>query len=293
MRLTLLTYYFFSVALLLHGTISVAQLGAPVYIQDFGLGDANPSTIGPALPPGRTSFTYSTATCPPAGSYTVVRRMNIAGCFNDEWIPLSTNHTPGMDFGNLMLVNYTTNVTPKVVYIDTVTKPLCVGANYQFSVAIINVDKVAPCDPGPTFPVFALVVENISGQKLFSDTIHGGVPFSNGTMGYRFGVYGVSFTMPAGLNELVLRLVLLPSSADCGEDFAIDDVGLFPMGPEVRINFENEPAANIVKSVCFQDNRTITMTGVMDGYYTVPALQWQQSSDDGATWTDIPWGDKQ
>ncbi len=30
------------------------------------------------------------------------------------------------------------------------------------------------------------------------------------------------------------------------------------------------------------------MSGSMEAYYPNPALQWQQSSDDGVTWTDIP-----
>ncbi|WP_414521422.1 hypothetical protein, partial [Umezakia ovalisporum] len=39
--------------------------------------------------------------------------------------------------------------------------------------------------------------------------------------------------------------------------------------------------------MCFQDAKTITLSGSINPFYTTPALQWQQSIDDGSTWTDI------
>ncbi|MBK8143209.1 MAG: hypothetical protein IPK57_21035 [Chitinophagaceae bacterium] len=136
--------------------------------------------------------------------------------------------------------------------------------------------------------MFAFNVEDETGQVLFTDTTHGGIGYASSFMGYRFGQFSVGFTMPAGVNKLVVRIVVLPSSADCGEDFAIDDIKVSPAGPVVQMGFLNEPSGTIVKSICFQDNRTVSFDGNMAPFYNNPALQWQQSIDDGVTWTDIP-----
>ena len=52
---------------LLFAINSHAQLGAPVYNQDFGLGDEYPNTIGAALPASHSSFAFSNSLCPPPG----------------------------------------------------------------------------------------------------------------------------------------------------------------------------------------------------------------------------------
>ena len=75
---------------------------------------------------------------------------------------------------------------------------------------------------------------------------------------------------------------------ECAEDFAIDDIQLRPLGPDAVIKFDNEPSTTIVKSVCFQHNTTISMSGTVGSYYSNTALQWQQTTDNGVTWTDIP-----
>jgi len=89
------------------------------------------------------------------------------------------------------------------------------------------------------------------------------------------------------VNRLVIKITLLHEGYECGEDFAVDDVVISPSGPVMHINFTNEDPIYIVKSVCYQDNKTISMSGLMTSYYPNPALQWQQSVDSGATWTDI------
>jgi gliding motility-associated-like protein len=131
-----------------------------------------------------------------------------------------------------------------------------------------------------------LILENESGQILFTDTTNA-IGYASDYFGYRFAEYGFGFIMPSGVNKLVTRIVALPSSADCGEDFAIDDIMIRPTGPQIKIAFDNEPSTTIVKSVCFQHNKTISITGSMGAFYSNPSLQWQQSTDAGITWTDI------
>jgi hypothetical protein len=127
--------YFFTMIISLSNTsIISAQLGDPVYIQTFGEGNADPNTIGPQMNSHiKTDFTYDSSLYPPPGSYTVVRRMNVHGCFNREWIDLSQDHSPG-DYGFFMLVNNNTATGNRIVYKDTsAVKNLCGGGMYNFS----------------------------------------------------------------------------------------------------------------------------------------------------------------
>ncbi len=265
--------------------VAQAGLGDPVFIQTFGEGNANPNTIGTQLPPGKTSFTFSDNLCPPPNGYTIARRINVNGCHNDSWVDLSKDNGP-TDFGHMMIVNNVSNPAARLVYVDTVTSSLCPGALYSFFIAVINLSKFLECNPFPTFPRFAMNVENVSGQVLFADTTSP-IGFASGAMGWEFAKFSFAFVMPA-LDRLVLRVNLLPWTWACAEDFAIDDIMLSPVGPPVKIEFENEPSTTIVKSFCFMHNRTISMRGTVDEYYTSTALQWQQSTDFGITWQDIP-----
>lgn len=289
MRTKYLPYTLFLLAIL-QGTGGYAQFGPPVFNQDFGIGNSDPGTIGPPLQPGRTGLKYSAELCPPPGAYTIVRSVGAHPCFNNEWIPLysdySSDNDPDMAFGNMMLVNRP-DFGSRMVYVDTVSKNLCPGTQYRFSTAIINVDKPDNC-PNPSFPSLNLSLETVTGQVMqFIST--GQVGFASPVMGYKFGVYAFIFTMPAGIDRLVLKIELnYLGLNNCGDDFAIDDIQLTPLGPKANIGFMGVPASNVVTSVCFQDNKTVSMYGTLSSGYANPAIQWQQSTDGGNSWMDIP-----
>jgi gliding motility-associated-like protein len=259
--------------------------GDPVLKQVFGEGNSNPNTIGPPLRGGVTDFIYSSDLCPPPGSYTLARRINLDNCFNYEWIPLGGNHTPYDDFGMMMIVNNNETTNNKIVYVDTITKSLCPGTTYRYSFAVINIDSVSTC-PFTYFPVFELRLEDDDGRLIKNDTTSP-INYAVFSFGYHFKEFGFDFIMPGGVNKLVAKILLLPSKHACAEDFAVDDILIVPEGPRVNIVFTNERPETIVKSVCFQQNETISMSGDMGAYYTNPALQWQLSKDSGLTWTDI------
>jgi gliding motility-associated-like protein len=282
-------YFFVTIIFLIIVSDISAQLGDPVYIQTFGEGNTDPNTIGPQLNSHiKTDFTYDSSLCPQPGSYTLVRRMNIQGCFNDEWIDLSQDNSPS-DYGFFMLINNNTAPGNRLVYEDTsAPKNLCGGSMYDFSVAIINTDVPSANCAVPNFPAFELRIEDDAGNLIQKDTTRGIQYAIPPPTGYKFSTYGFSFIMPDNVNRLVIKITLLHEGYECGEDFAIDDVVISPSGPVVKINFSNEDPIYIVKSVCYQDNKTISMSGFMTSYYPNPALQWQQSIDSGKTWTDIP-----
>jgi gliding motility-associated-like protein len=264
----------------------------PVYLQTFGTGNADPNTIGKALPASTTFFAFSDSTCPPPGSYTIMRRTPVVSCFNGGWILLGRDDSPGnVDFGMMMVVNNTTNANNRLVYKDTVTKSLCAGETYHYGFAVINVSSPGiQCPNGPDFPVLEYKIEDGNGNIIFKDTTRPGVGYAGPPppFTYKFNHYGFDFVMPGAVNKLALSITLLHSTYVCAEDFAIDNVTIYPVGPAVTIAFNNEPPTTIVKSVCFQQNKTFSISGSVGNYYPNTALQWQQSIDSGITWTDIP-----
>jgi gliding motility-associated-like protein len=274
----------------LHSVYAQRSKGIPVLFQNFGKTTGSAIVAAPALPGGLTSLTYGNAVCPAPGTYAIVRAVRSDECFNGEWIALSSDYTSDYDTsmsqGNMLLVNHASHATPLTVYMDTIRTPLCTGVDYTFSAALINIYKNVTCASGNDFPVFAFNVESVSGQVLFTDTT-GAIGFASSAFGYKFSVFGLKFKAPAGHSKLVIRINVLPSAALCGDDFAIDDILVSAEGPDVFVNFNNEPSNFVVKSVCFQDAKTITLSGSVNPFYTTPALQWQQSTDDGSTWTDI------
>lgn len=276
---------------MLWNLLSIAQSN-PIYLQTFGAGNADPNTIGTALPNGRTYFTFSDSTCPPPGSYTIMRRTPVVSCFGGAWILLGRDDSPGnVDFGMMMVINNTTNTNNRLVYKDTVTSSLCTGESYHYGFAVINVSSPEiQCPYGPDFPVLEYKIEDRNGNIIFKDTTRPGVGYAGPPppFTYKFSHYGFDFIMPGGVNKLVLSISLLHSTYLCAEDFAIDNVIIYPVGPIANIAFDNEPPTTIVKSVCFQQNKTISISGLVGNYYPNTALQWQQSTDSGGTWTDLP-----
>jgi len=285
-------YYFFLFALVTCSIYCTAQIAPSniVWQQNFGKGTSDPNIVGPPIASGHTDFTYSNSICPPAGSYSIVWATPAQSCFGGEWIFLlhDRDHelNPLLDFGMFMLVNDTTTSTNKTVYVDTVKKNFCNDVKYRFSFSVINVDVQTDCTYGPDFPVFEYRIEDGNGQLIGKDTTRPGVAFLPPGV-KKFNNYSFDFTVPAGVATLIPKLTLLHSTYWCGEDFAVDGIMITTQGPKVSIAFDNEPASTIVKSVCFQKNQTISITGTVSDFYTNTALQWQQSIDDGVTWSDI------
>ncbi|MBL7730500.1 MAG: gliding motility-associated C-terminal domain-containing protein [Chitinophagaceae bacterium] len=283
--------FFLSALLHLYGSAQ-SGFGPPVFKETFGVGNLNPSTVGTPIPAYKTQFAFDGVLCPAPGSYTILRRVPITNCFNAEWIDLGSDSDPMEDFGMMMLVNNNAGTGNRTVYKDTVHKTLCAGETYYFSAAVINLDLIdgtAACINGPDYPEFEMRIEDDLGNLIMKDTTARIVSYAAPPpMGYRFGTVGIYFTMPAGVNKLVLKMTSLFHAYECAEDFAVDDIQIRPVGPEVKIKFDFEPSTTILKSICFQDNTTVQLSGSMDPFYPVPALQWQQSTDNGATWVDIP-----
>lgn len=284
-------YHVLFLFLCLLGRSTIFAQSNPVYLQDFGKGNEDPNTIGNPLPAGSTFFTFEGVTCPSPGNYTIVRRIPIVSCFSNAWILLTRDDSPNnVDFGMCMLINNKTDPNNRLVYQDTVSKPLCPGTTYHYGFSVINVSARTPCVNGPDFPVLEYRLEDGNGALLFKDTTRPWVDYAETPPPgkYVFNKFGFDFSLAVPVSKLVMKINLLHKTYDCAEDFAIDNVIIYPLGPDAAITFNNEPPTTIVKSVCFQQNKTFSMTGTVGNYYTNTALQWQQSTDSGLTWIDIP-----
>jgi gliding motility-associated-like protein len=272
-----------------------AQIGpnpyaGAAYYYDFGQGDANPAAIGPQLPAGMTSYQYSTDLCPKSGYYTIASHVNTQSCYNNSWVQIVTDHTPNGGTGLGMGMIFKTDSHLPIVFEDTVRKTLCPNQVYEFSAAILNLIDKTYCPGSLQIPIFRLQVESDAGTTIaFKDysvpSYYPDPPYN--TPWWRSPGYSVDFTMPANVNRLVIKVIVASSYAGCADAFALDDIAITATGPTAAIQFLNEPNT-LVKSVCFQQNTQISMSGTMGSFYPNPALQWQQSTDSGKYWTDIP-----
>ncbi|MBE7174709.1 MAG: gliding motility-associated C-terminal domain-containing protein, partial [Williamsia sp.] len=74
----------------------------------------------------------------------------------------------------------------------------------------------------------------------------------------------------------------------CGYAFAVDDIQFTAAGPQATAVFDGATENESIESTCFQYNKIFSMTASVAPGYNDMATQWQQSTDEGATWTDIP-----
>ncbi len=268
------------------------NLGGALYKQTFGVGNDHDTIPGPALPAGITDFAYNNNGCPPAGSYSIVQKVNPKYCSNGKWLLISLDHRQEK-FGNMMLVHNVASAASRIVYVDTVNQDLCAGTVYEFSAAIINVDTLATCSSIPDFPSFMFSLEDASGNVLKSYTtpqISAAPARTSAGPLWKYSVYGFDDTMPVNMNKIILKITLVPFAnyLNCNNDFAIDDIMFSPAGPAINIAFDGLPPGSIVAGFCFQDNKSVSMSGAMDPFYPHPAFQWQETSNNGITWQDIP-----
>ncbi|MCW3089147.1 MAG: hypothetical protein JWP81_216 [Ferruginibacter sp.] len=246
-------------------------LGDPVVNVSFGSG-ANP---GGQLQAASTTYTFTSAPCPPDGSYTVVN--NTAGCFGSTWHTLPEDHTPNDNNGYMMLVNASFN--PGDFYVDTV-KNLCANTTYEFAAWVLNVLLPTACSPNPISPKLVFNIETTNGSILGTYST-GDIP---STSAPSWKQYGLFFTTPFNTNSVVIRLTNT-APGGCGNDLALDDITFRPCGPAViaGVGVNNEK----IVDVCKGNVPSMTIAANIGTGYIAPALQWQHSANSGVSWSDI------
>ena len=281
----------------------------------FGRGTTNP---GPPLSGATTDLSYTTNDCPMPGEYAVSNRHDCPGMA----VPLMKTGgyeiggtfyygyalTNGQPPGYMMLARFNPSPSPRILFSRTVTG-LCGNRDYLFWVAIRNLVRSTCFVPDLVF-----TVETLSGTVIWSYSpgdLGQGYPGDNAKwyIGFYDTVfypvvpfYGGTFTLPAGVNDVVVKITIEPSNAfsDCVAGLAIDNIELTPMGPDLLIGVPGNPNA-YQTGACYKGNVPLVLNGtVLSGYakfgtpdsipatFANPAVQWQESLDQGYTWQDIP-----
>lgn len=263
--------------------LRVYSQGTALLNISFGEGNSNP---GYPLASGNSEFLFTTDSCPAYGKYTITN--NLYRCAATR-MGRSLDNTPQSNNGYMMLLN-TAGDNSKMVFIDTIQADMCAGTTYRFSAYFLNAAVPSDCPlTQPLFPSFRLSVATLDGRVLQE--------ISTGPLSYaynmdrtpRFRLCAADFIMPAAETALVLSIRNeVSGGAVCTFPVAVDDISLASTGPELTISFSDAGPLETVRSVCFQQNATISFRGTTTGYYSDPRFQWQQSTDSGETWLDIP-----
>jgi gliding motility-associated-like protein len=247
-------------------------LGDAVVKVDFGAGTG----IGPALPPNIISYNYVAQDCPVDGSYTIANRTN--GCFSNTWYTYNEDHTEGDINGYMLIVN--SSLQPNDFYVDTV-RGLCPNTTYEFSAWITNVIRPTACNNAPTPPNVRFTIETVTGLVLGSYNT-GDIPAKNGPQWEKYGLF---FTTTATDPSVVIRM-RNNAPGGCGNDLALDDISFRPCGSLVTSTIIGSANNNLV--FCEGTPQNVNLAATVGAGYTNPGYQWQQSIDNGLSFTDIP-----
>ncbi len=258
----------------LFGAAQLCQgsLGDPVVKITFGAG-SNP---GPPLAAGITNFIYQSADCPDDGLYSI--RNSTANCFSGTWQNVNSDHT-GDPNGYFMIVN--ASQQPSDFFVDTI-HGLCSGTTFEFSAWILNILKPSSCNGLGQKPNITFSIEKPDRTVLATYTTGDINPNSFAAAWQQYGFF---FVMPANLTTVVVRMTN-NAPGGCGNDLALDDIAFRPCGPSIQITLNG--STDNFKNLCAGDAFNLTLNSIISLGYNNPAYQWQQSSDDGKTWVDIP-----
>lgn len=245
----------------LRAQICAGNFGENIFTEgDFGRGASNVLPTDPGIAPG---FIYQVNPPPNDGFYTITNNTTAWGSFAESsWIDIGDNSSDPQ--GYMMVVNAT--IEPGLFYEERITG-LCEEILYEFSADVINL-------------IFAGRNEILPNVSFLID---GEVVFETGPIpeNEQWNTYGFTFTTRPGQNAVTLALKNNAPGGQ-GNDLALDNITFRPCGPEALIlPFE-------VANIC-EDGNPIDLNATIIGSDTDSIfLQWQQSFNRGATWSDLP-----
>lgn len=152
--------------------------------------------------------------CPGDGHYTYTSYTG--GCFLDDWLTLSEDHTPGDNGGNMMLINASHREGP---FFSTRISGLKSSTTYEFAAWMLNVCKITEKCPFPLLPTITVRLETAAG-KLVAQFRTGELARQNVP---KWKQYRAFFTIPSSSDPLILTMID-NSPGGCGNDFALDDI---------------------------------------------------------------------
>jgi len=266
-------------------SICIAQscngsLGEPIVNITFGQGLNPGGTLSTVVPGASTSYTYVAPTGSPAsnivfdGNYAIINSVPS----NPFWLQTG-DHTNN---GNGYMAFFNAAPNPGRFYQQTVTG-LCAGTTYEFGAWILNVlnDDLLPgsVPPNVTFQIFEPT--NLTTPLVSFST--GNIAPTNTVNWQR---YSTLFTVPAGINSVILILSNnnIGGISFQGNDLAIDDITFSACGPLTTASFSGTTS---VSSLTICSNTAYTIYGTASAGLNTPAYQWQVSTNNGNSWSDI------
>ena len=224
---------------------------------DFGSGQANILQQNPNIAPG---YGYTTFPPPQDGNYTITNNTSSWGSFASNWENIQDN-SPDPN-GYMMVVN--ASYDPGLFYEQEVSG-LCDNTEFEFSADVYNL----------ILGTQGVIIPNVTFL------IDGVVQFETGdVLGGLWNTYGFTFTTEPGQTSVTLALQN-NAPGGSGNDLAIDNITFRACGPKAQILPET------IANIC-EDGDPITIDVTIDGdQYDTPAVQWQQSFDEGITWENI------
>jgi len=254
----------------LYAQLCNGSLGDPVVNITFG-------NVSKPLTASQTNYRFN-PDCPGDGDYTIAATIPQCYASINAWYPLREDHTPNDVNGVMMIVN--ASYDPGDFYVDTV-RGLCSNTTYEFAAWVMNV--LAPgsiCYLGGKVPDITFSIENFDGS-IIAQYNTGDIQATSFAQWLHYGFF---FTN-SNNSDIVLRLTN-NGAGGCGNDLALDDITFRPCGPNVTAFIKgNNDSSNF--NICQGNAANIVIESEVSSDYTGPAYQWQQSVDNGASWSDI------
>jgi gliding motility-associated-like protein len=262
---------FYLLFCLLPSLVSVGQtctggLGDTIVDVNFGSGTG----FGPALTPGITNMNYQNSGCVLDNAYEIVN--SVSGCYVGDWVTISSDHT-GNPNGYFMLIGASDQ--PSDFYVQTVNG-LCGSTTYQFAAWVVNMASHA----GEILPDITFSIELTNGTVIQSLET-GGIPWYPIAVWQPFAFY---FTTPPAVTTVVLRM-RNNAPGGYGNDLALDDITFRASGPSVNVSIAGHSGDTV--TLCSDPANSLQFLGTVASCYTSTAYQWQQSADNGNSWTNI------
>jgi gliding motility-associated-like protein len=232
----------------------------------FGTGSRTDLTN--AVPGATTTHIYTPTGAIIDGRYAVANNASEAGA----WAAAVEDHSGDGTSGRLMVVN--ADNTPKECFRMPISG-LCNNLLYQFSAWIRSISN-KPEKPNVTFEIRDAITDSLLAIK--------------GTDDIKYGTWiqhGLLFNTANHTNfTLVLRNNTIGGAN--GNDLVIDDIQFAYCGPPVVIAMTGGVfnSTTGVGTACLDKNLTFTSTVAPD-YLIIPQYQWQVSTNNGASWSDI------
>ncbi|MEM8585653.1 MAG: gliding motility-associated C-terminal domain-containing protein [Bacteroidota bacterium] len=236
------------------------NLGENIFAEgDFGSGTANLLATDPGIAPG---YIYTTVVPPEDGFYTITNNTAAWPGLFPSWLRIGDRSTDPN--GYMMVVNASFDTG---LFYEQEINGLCDNTTYLFSADVINLIRSSVT--GHIAPNISFLID---GVEQFTT---GNIPQSE-----LWDNYGFAFTTLPGQNSVVLSL-RNNAPGGIGNDLALDNISFRPCGPIARV------AGPSQFGICEGQTSVELVAAISGEQFDDPAIQWQQSFDNGQSWQNI------